>query len=47
VRGGEPIVAPVESVTEPAKRFKLATVIVATPLEPEMNVIVVGLTVKL
>lgn len=43
VRGGEPIVAPVDNVTLPAKPFWLDNVIVVVPVEPETNDIVVGL----
>jgi len=37
---------PVESVTGPAKPFRLEIVAVAVPVEPEANEMLVGLTVK-
>jgi len=40
------MIAPVERVIEPAKLFRLESVIVAVPVEPELNVMVTGLTVK-
>ena len=47
VRGGVVgRIVPVERVTGPAKLFRLVRVIVAVPVDPELNEIVVGLTVK-